>query len=65
MTKEIGHLGRLVLEPIARRVGTAFAAYLVAQGLPADAAHQVLLALGVLGGVAFDVAISILTRKDK
>lgn len=65
MTKEITHMGRLILEPIARRLGTAVAAYLVASGLPADAAQQVLVALGILGGVAWDVSISVLTRKDR
>ena len=44
--------------PLGRRVGTAFAAYLLARGVPQDLADQMLMALGVVGGVTLDVAMS-------
>lgn len=40
---------------LGRRVGTAFAGVLAAQGLPPETVDQAVLALGILGGVGFDL----------
>ena len=48
-------VGRNIAAPLGRRVGTAVAAYLLAQGIPQDLTDQLLLALGVVGGLAIDV----------
>lgn len=53
------------LGPVARRVGTAFAAYLLAQGIPADTAEQLLTALGVVGGLSLDIALSLWRDKAR
>lgn len=56
-------IGRNVAAPIGRRLGTALAAYLLAQGIPQDLANQVLLALGVIGGLTFDVIAAALNKE--
>lgn len=52
-----------ILYPLAGRVGTAAAAYLVTLGVAAD--HADWVRLGVIGvaGVGFDLAVSFLYRK--
>lgn len=47
-----------VAGPLGRRLGTAFAAYLLAREVPQDLADQLLTALGVVGGVTLDIALS-------
>lgn len=54
---------RDLLSGFASRAGTAFAAFLVAQGVPADHAHQAMLAAGVLAALAFDLAAARFLRK--
>ena len=58
-------VGRNIAAPLGRRLGTALAAFLLAQGIPQELANQVLLALGVIGGLAFDVIAAYLASKDK
>lgn len=58
-------IGRNIAAPLGRRLGTALAAFLLAQGIPQDMANQVLLALGVVGGLAFDVLAAYLSNKRK
>ena len=47
-------ISRNIAAPMGRRIGTALAAYLLAQGIPQDMADKLLLAIGVAGGVALD-----------
>lgn len=58
-------IGRKVAAPIGRRIGTAIAAYLLAQGIPQELADQVLVALGVVGGLALDVLTAYLGSNRK
>lgn len=58
-------IGRNIAAPLGRRLGTALAAFLLAQGIPQDLANQVLLALGVVGGLAFDVIAAFIANKEK
>lgn len=55
--------GRIVLPPIARRLGTGFAVFLVAKGVPEDLASQVMTAVGVVGGLTLDVVASLVSRR--
>lgn len=48
-------IGRNIAAPLGRRLGTALAAYLLAQGIPQDLTDQFLLALGVVGGLTIDI----------
>ncbi len=48
-------IGRNIAAPLGRRIGTALAAYLLAQGIPQDLTDQVIVGLGVVGGLTFDV----------
>lgn len=65
--KTVVELGKLVAEPLARRTGTAAAAYLIAQGVPQDTAHAFMLAVGVVAGLGLDVLTSffILPRRER
>lgn len=58
-------LGRQVVPPLLRRVGTAFSAFLLAQGVPADLAEQLMLATGVVLGVGFDVVLAIIAKRKR
>lgn len=58
-------IGRNVATPLARRLGTALAAYLLAQGIPQELADQLLLALGVAGGLAMDIAAHYVTQRRR
>ncbi|KGE02477.1 hypothetical protein JL39_02835 [Rhizobium sp. YS-1r] len=53
----------LVVGPILRRVGTALAAYLIAKGAPADVLDQLLTAIGVVLGLAFDVSLATIDKR--
>jgi hypothetical protein len=48
----------LVVSPLLRRAGTALAVYLASKGLPADAIDQLLTAIGVVFGLAFDLGLA-------
>lgn len=50
---------RLVAKPVALRAATALGAFLLGQGVPAEITEQTILALGVLGGLLLDIAVSI------
>lgn len=54
----------LIVTPFGRRLGTALAVYLAAKGVPAEAADQLLTALGVVAGLAYDVVMAILYKQD-
>ncbi|UIB81442.1 hypothetical protein [Flyfo microvirus Tbat2_112] len=43
---------------MGRRIGTAFAAWLLAQGLPEQHIEQVLIGLTALAGVALDLGLA-------
>lgn len=61
--KGVVQIGRIVLPPLAHRVGTGFAVYLVAKGVPEDLVHRTITAAGVLAGLSLDVVTSILFRR--
>lgn len=54
---------KLIVEPILRRLGTALAVYLASKGVPEDALHQLLSALGVVLGLAFDIALAAIDKR--
>ncbi|UIB81387.1 hypothetical protein [Flyfo microvirus Tbat2_91] len=54
---------KLIVEPILRRLGTALAVYLASKGVPEDALHQLLAALGVVLGLAFDIALASIDKR--
>ena len=56
-------IGRNVAAPMGRRIGTALAAYLLAQGIPQDLVDQLVLAVGVSGALALDVLSAYVTRR--
>lgn len=49
---------REVVAALARRLGTAFSAFLVAQGIPHETAQQAMLAVLVLAGIGTDLTLS-------
>lgn len=55
-------IGRNIAAPMGRRIGTALAAYLLAQGIPQDMADKLLLAIGVAGGIAMDCIAYYVTK---
>lgn len=61
------HLGlqmmKQALPVMGRRIGTALAVWLVAQGGQPELVDQIVVSLGVVGGLAFDVMISIVTKR--
>ncbi|GHA11844.1 hypothetical protein GCM10007989_02730 [Devosia pacifica] len=61
MTKQIREN---VLIPVLTRAGTAAAAYLVAQGMPADSAHQVAIAVTAIGLVMADLFAEWVARRS-
>lgn len=58
-------IGRNIAAPLGRRLGTALAAFLLAQGIPQELANQLLLALGVVGGLTFDVVSAYISNKKR
>lgn len=48
----------LVVSPMLRRAGTALAVYLASKGMPADTVDQLLTAIGVVFGLAFDLGLA-------
>ncbi|TRL41906.1 hypothetical protein [Rhizobium straminoryzae] len=54
-----------VAKPVGSRLGTAFAAYLIAKGVPQDAADQLLTALGVLAGLTLDAALAYVSNRKR
>ena len=56
-------IGRNFAAPMGRRLGTALAAYLLAQGIPQDMVDQFVLAVGVAGALALDLATAYVTRR--
>ncbi|UIB81365.1 hypothetical protein [Flyfo microvirus Tbat2_43] len=56
-------LFKLIVEPILRRLGTVLAVYLASKGVPEDAVHQLLAALGVVLGLAFDIALAAVDKR--
>lgn len=58
-------LGQQIVPPILRRAGTAVSAFLLAQGVPEDLAHQLILATGVVLGVGFDVVLSVIAKRKR
>lgn len=51
------------LGALARRVGTFFAAFIVASGVPAEDAAKLLAAVGVVLGLSFDVMLAWFYRR--
>lgn len=54
-----------IAAPLGRRLGTAFAAYLIAKGIPQDMADQVLTAGGVVLGLAIDLLTAYYTNRKR
>lgn len=48
---------------LLRRVGTAMSVFLVASGIPEDLAAQLLVALGAVAGVTFDIGLAVFYRR--
>ena len=59
---QAGVLANLV-KPLLRRAGTAFAALLLAQGVDADTAQQIVTGLLALATVSMDLALSAINRR--
>lgn len=58
-------IGRNIAAPLGRRIGTALAAYLLAQGIPQELADQLLLSIAVVGGLTFDVIAAYITNRKR
>lgn len=56
--------GRIILPPIAHRLGTGAAVWLVAQGIPDDLVQRTIVAGGVVAGIALDMATHFLSRRS-
>ena len=56
--------GRALLDMVSRRVGTFVSAFLVAQGVPEDLAHQLYLASAVVAALAFDAGIIVYQNRS-
>jgi len=54
----------LIGAPLARRVGTAFAAFLVARGVEADAVNNFMLWLFAGGAITVDLIMAFIGRKS-
>ncbi|UIB81428.1 hypothetical protein [Flyfo microvirus Tbat2_108] len=65
MIKLVASVAKEMLAPLARRVGTVCAALLVAKGVPADTAGQTIAAVGIAGGLIFDIAVIMIHRRGR
>lgn len=65
MIKLVASVAKDMITPLAKRVGTVVAALLVAKGVPADTAGQTLAAIGIAGGLVFDVAVILIHRRNR
>ena len=54
-----------VVQPMLRRMGTAFAVYLVTLGVGAEVADQIALGATALAGVGVDLALSAADKKRR
>ena len=63
MNRVLVEIGKNVAAPLGRRIGTALAAYLLAQGIPAGMVEQFVLGLGVAGALALDMISAYVTRR--
>lgn len=54
---------RLVGGPIIRRLGTAIAVYLASKGIPEDQIDQLMTAVGVVLGLAFDIGLASVEKR--
>ena len=54
----------LIVPPLLRRLGTALAVYLAAQGVPADSVDQLISAIGIIVGFASDILLSALNKQE-
>lgn len=52
-----------LVQPLAARVGTAFATMLVARGVDGELAHQVALGVVAISMVIADLAVSYVNRR--
>lgn len=53
----------LIVSPLLRRLGTAFAVYLAARGVPADSVDQLLSAIGIIVGIMSDIVLSAASKQ--
>lgn len=65
MIKIVASVAKDMVTPLARRLGTMTAALLVAKGVPADTAGQTLAAVGIAGGLLFDVMVILIHRRNR
>lgn len=66
MQKILIDTAKNVLWPLGRRLGTAAAAFLVAKGFTDEpAAVQLMAGVGVVAGLAFDVAAAYIYKKKR
>ena len=63
MKRILGEIGKNVALPLGRRIGTALAAYLLAQGIPQDMVAQFVLGLGVVGALGLDVISAYVAKR--
>lgn len=54
----------LLCRPVLRRIGTAFAGYLVASGVDAGLVEQLLIAIAATLAIGVDLAASALAKKE-
>lgn len=65
MNKLLIAVARNALPALAARMGTAIAAFLLAQDIPHDTIQQFTVALGVVGGLLFDILVSIFLKRER
>ena len=65
MNRVFVEIGKNVAMPVGRRIGTALAAYLLAQGIPSGMVDQFVLGLGVTGALALDIISAYVTRRAR
>lgn len=63
MNRMLVEIGKNVAMPLGRRIGTALAAYLLAQGIPAGMVDQFVLGLGVAGALGLDIISAYVTKR--
>lgn len=58
-------IAKNVAHGVMVRLGTAAAIWLVAHGVPEDLVDQLITAIGIAGGLLFDIAVVLLLRRAR
>lgn len=62
--EQIHNLGKNLAVAVAMRLGTAGAAWLIAQGLPPDTAGQLETVAGIVVGLLYDYLMTLIIKKE-